>query len=146
MAIPTWATSAELEGALGPNAFREIYDEDLDGVADAGLVALDLQRAHSQVAARIRPAYNGGLPASDEDGFLKMATLEYAQAYASERHREYRKNAPDCMSRGKALCEDLRAGKALPKEDAPSPVPSMGSGPSASRTGASFVRDDEGCG
>lgn len=147
MAIPVWATADDLRAALSSQTFNEIYiREDLSDV-DPTLIALDLQRAHAQVAARTRQPNNGGLPTDDPDGFYKLAVLEYAQAYAYERHPEYRKNKTEFMTRASALCADIRAGKALPKEEAPSPVPSMGSGGNArgSRRGGlpTFVRDDD---
>lgn len=126
MAIPTWATAEDLETAMDADAFREIYDQDLSGVADAAKVAMDLQRAHAQVAARVRQPHNRGLPDSDEDGFLKMAVLEYAQGFAHDRKPEYRKTKGEFMARGKALCEDIRSGKALPAPATTEPVPSMG--------------------
>lgn len=143
MAIPTWATAADLETAMDEDAFREIYDQDLDGIADAAKVAMDLQRAHAQVAARVRQAHNGGLPASDEDGFLKLAVLEFAQGYAYERHPEYRKAKGEFMKRGEVLCADVRSGKALPAPATTEPVPSMGSGSAADADSAlpTFARD-----
>lgn len=136
---------------MGPNAFREIYDEDLDGVADADLVAMDLKQAHAQVAARIRQPSNGGLPTDDEDGVIQLAVLAYSKGFAYQRHAEYRKNVQDCKAEGKALCEDIRSGKAMPKAEAPVPEPSMGgSSPSSlESTLPTFVRESsgrQGCG
>lgn len=144
MPIPTWATSADFQTAMGDNAWREIYDEDLDGVPDAAKIAMDLQRAHAQVAARVRQAHSGSLPESDEDGFLKMAVLEYAQGFANDRHPEYRKFKGEFMARGKALCEDVRSGKALPAPATTEPVPSMGSATAAADADSAlptFARD-----
>lgn len=144
MPIPTWATSADFQTAMGDNAWREIYDEDLDGVPDAAKIAMDLKFAHALTAAGVRQAHNGSLPESDEDEYLKLAVLAFAKGIAHGRHPEYRKNKSEFMAQGKALCEDVRSGKALPAPATTEPVPSMGSATAAADADSAlptFARD-----
>lgn len=87
-------TEEDLRNAVGPNTYRQIFDDDRQGKANPDAVAVVLRRAHGEVMSYLSTNYTntpteGAAQAAD---LYWAAELDYACALAYERHPEYVRN------------------------------------------------------
>lgn len=111
MALPPFATQADLEARAGTTVLVQLTDEADAGVPDAGRVATELAAASRIVLSYITPKYDVGA-GLDENAQALLADLTCAIAL----HRLYRELPPEKVVDDKkdamAQLRDIQSGKA----------------------------------
>jgi phage gp36-like protein len=79
---------ADLVNALSPTTVNAIFDDNRDGTADDAPIVDVCARAEAQVMSYLHGVYTvGTIPTTDV--LLRAAAVDFAVAYAFERHPEY---------------------------------------------------------
>ena len=148
-----YITQQDLEDRLGAEVVKQLYDDNLDGTADAGPIARWIKDATSKVDSYLRGIYALplALPVPNE---VSRLTLDVAEAMAARRHPNYvRRNWQELMAAAEKDLISLRRGTTrLDVQGAPEPGANQGGGPNSAAGGGLFydtrvnVLNDDGSG
>lgn len=124
-----YITGTDLQAALSPATYLAVFDDSNVGTVNTSAVALVIERAHAEVASylpRITRTYPGAIPSAVQS-LLRAAELEYAMAFAFERHPEYVRSfgeGPrlDMFKRAQARMEAIATGAQFATGDAVAPL------------------------
>lgn len=78
-------TQTDLENALGVQTVKAIFDDDLDGLADAAPIAACLAYGDAEANSFLAGVYDVELPFSSAPTAIKYAALDFCCAYAMRR-------------------------------------------------------------
>lgn len=86
-----YASENDLRNALSPATVIALFDDENAGTAEAGALKAVLDRASRWVDSYLARVYVGPFPVTQTPvpATIKLATLEFAIAFAFERHPEY---------------------------------------------------------
>lgn len=81
----SYASHADLDHALGASVVKTIFDDDLDGVADANAIVSCLAYADAEVDSFLSGVYPGPFPIANAPAAIKFAAVDFCCAYAARR-------------------------------------------------------------
>ncbi len=80
-----YCDQTDLQNALGINIIKSIFDDDMDGVADAAPVAACLAYGTAECDSYLRGVYETTFPISPVPDELKFIALDFCCVYAMRR-------------------------------------------------------------
>lgn len=113
MADPVlYALKKDLESILSPATVLALFDDDARGSANVEAILDTLDRASREVDSYLARVYTGPFPVTQKPvpSVIKYATLDFAVAFAFERHPEYVHTYGEvyrASSRYKRACERM---------------------------------------
>lgn len=81
----SYASQADLEHALGSQIVKAIFDDDMDGVVDAGAMTSCLAYGDAEVDSFLSTQYEGPFPLAAPPAAVKYAAVDFCCAYAARR-------------------------------------------------------------
>jgi phage gp36-like protein len=122
----TYASQQDLEHALGSQVVKTIFDDDMDGVIDAGAMTSCLAYGDAEVDSFLSGQYEYTAPMSPVPAAVKYAAVDFCCAYAARRRpdlvramgeepwTEFRKAALEKMTRFAKAQQRLPATAGVP--------------------------------
>lgn len=146
-----WLSQTDLEGAMSVATVAAIFDDQNTGTLNTAAMNAVIDRGEQEVLSWLVDEFGPTLPTSAQlatDNFLKYAALEYAVAFAFDRHPEYvranGKERGDRFTRADARMQRILDGRQRPPELQATKAPANVGGVSVDNAARVYVDDSQG--